>query len=70
MAEGKIGVPARLIITITANIDIQAMPLELVGKLETIKDLKAWAAYFKVNMEANSEFGQYCKVHISTEEVL
>jgi hypothetical protein len=68
--EGKVGVPARLIITITANLNIQEMPPEMLKKLGTIDDLKAWAANFKLDMEGDPEFGKYCKVNISTEEVL
>jgi len=68
--EGVIGVPARLIITITANINIQAMPAAAVEKFGSIEDLKTWAANFKRSMEADPEFGQYCSVTISTEEVI
>lgn len=68
--EGVMGVPARLIITITANLDLQKMPPEMLKKLGTIEDLKAWAANFKLDMEGDPEFGQYCSVTIATEEVL
>lgn len=68
--EGVIGVPARLVITITATLDLQKMPPERLNKLGTIEDLKAWAANFKLDMEGDSEFGQYCSVNISTEEVI
>jgi len=71
MAEEKpIGVPARLVITITANLDIQNMPPEILKKLGTIEDLKAWAENFKLDMEGDPEFGKYCSVNIATLEVL
>jgi len=71
MAEEKpIGVPARLVITITANLDIQNMPPEILKKLGTIEYLKAWAENFKLDMEGDPEFGKYCSVNIATLEVL
>jgi hypothetical protein len=63
-------IPARLIITITANLDIQRMPPEALKKLGSIQDLKTWAENFKLDMEGDPEFGQYCSVNISTEEVI
>jgi hypothetical protein len=68
--EKTIGVPARLIITITANIDIQKMPPEVLKKLGSVEELKEWAASFKLDMEGDPEFGKYCSVNIATEEVL
>jgi len=68
--EGVIGVPARLIITITANLDIQKMSPEMLKSLSSIEDLKAWADNFIMDVFADPEFGQYCSVTVSTEEVL
>jgi len=70
MAEADMGIPSRLIITITANLDIQRMPPEMLKSLGSIEDLKAWADNFKMDMFADPEFGQYCSVTVSTEEVL
>ena len=68
--EGKIGIPSRLIITITANLDIQRMPPEMLKSLGSIEDLKVWAANFKMDMEADLGVGQYCSVNVSMEEAI
>ena len=62
-------IPQKLIVNFRVVFDVAGIPPEKIQEFKT-RDYKTWAEEFKADLEGDPDFGKYCKVTISTEEVI